>query len=268
MTRAPGAGDIVDAAIASVGATLPAVLTATALVAAPAVLLAASAPLWPLPARPAVVAVPLVCAGVIALAADVLLLADAGLGRRTPALRALASAARRGPALAALLLLATLQVALSSLLLLFPGFARLGRQQAALPVLLLEDVGPVEALRRSRFLLRTQEGLALRSQATALLVVAALAALPVLLLAVVVPLPVGGSESLAATRLLAAGFVLALLALPALAGVQFVLFLARRERLEALDLQLAVQALDEATPAPVPATPAPGPRVRAERAGR
>jgi len=246
--RGYGAGDILDGAGTRMRATAAPLLSAGALAAAPAGLLAATAPLWPAPARIPVVVVPLTAGAVLGLAAAVLLLGDAGLGLRPSAPRALSRAARRFPALLGLLVLAAGQVGLGLLAVVLPGLTRLGGAQAALPVLLLEEVGPREALRRSRLLLAGQEGLALRAQAAAAAAAAAVAALPVVLVAVVVPLPPGGSQALAATRLLLAGLLLATLVLPVLAAVAFVLFVVRREQLEALDLQLALQALDDATP--------------------
>jgi len=251
-TRLPGVGELLDAAVARLCPALQGLTAATAMVAVPAGLLAASAPLWPRSARPAVVAAPLALALVLAVAACVLLLGDVGIGLETAPATALRRVLRRLPALLGLLALGAVQVALSTLLLVVPGLTRLGGQQVALPVLLLEQVGPRETLRRSRFLLRGQERRALAAQIGALLGAAAVGALPVLAVAVALPLPTAGSEALASTRLIVAALVLAILAVPLVAAVQFVLFAARREALEALDLQLALQALDDATPRRTP----------------
>jgi len=254
-TGPPGAGELLDGAVSRLREVLPALLAATAAVVLPAGLLAASAPLWPRPARPAVVALPLLVGAALALAADTILLADGGLGLRTRPAAALRRATRRTGPLLVLVVLGVLQVALAAVAFVLPALGRLGGQQAALPVLLLEEVGPREALRRSRFLLRGQEKRALGAQAGAVAAAACLVAVPLLALLVLLPLPSAGSDTLTATRALAGGLVLALATLPPVAAVQFVLFLSRREQLEALDLQLAVQALDDATRPAAPASP-------------
>jgi hypothetical protein len=246
---APGASDLIDAAVRQLRTALPSLAALAALLAVPTGLLVGSWPLWPVGwPRVVVAAVPPVAALVVGLPASLYLLGDAGLGRPPAVASALRRVVRRLPSLLLLGVWVTGQVALGLVLFVLPGLRRLGAAQLAFPVLVLEEVGPFEAWRRARFLTRRHEGLAVSTQAGILALAACLAALPVGVLLLVLPRPGLGSDALATTRLLGAGVLLGIVVLPALAAGQFAVFLSRRERLEALDLQLALQALDEAPP--------------------
>jgi hypothetical protein len=245
--RPPGAADVIDLAAARVREAIAPLLAVTAIPVVPAATFAASAPLWEHALEPYVIAVPLTLAGLWALAACGLVLGAGGLGRRPPAISLLARAALKLPAVLALTLMSLVEVAFFTALAVVPGIARIGRLQAALPVLLLERAHPVLAMRRSRFLTHGSELLGVRAMVGGIFAAACLAAAPIAVLLLAVPLPSGGSQTLADTRLLVAAMCLGMLVIPMIAAIQFATFLVRREQLEALDLQLALQALDVAT---------------------
>ena len=227
---------------------LGSLLGVTAAAAVPAGVLVYSAPLWPRAARLPLSVAPPVLALLLGLSACLLVLADDGLGRHPPVVRALAQALRRLPAVVVLTFVSLVEIAFFTLLAVIPGVVRAGRVMPALPVLMLERVRPGLALRRARFLTRNAEFMCARAMTGSVVLACALAALPVALLVAAVPLPAGGSQSLAATRLLLGGIIGACTLIPAIAATLFAIFLVRREQLEALDLQLALQALDVATP--------------------
>ena len=247
--RPPVAVDVVDLAASRMRDGLGSLLGVTAATAVPAGALVYSAPLWPVAARLPLSIAPPVLAVLIGLSGCLVVLADDGLGRRPPIGRALTEALRRLPAVIVLTVAGLIQIAVFTLFAVIPGVVRIGRLMPALPVLMLERVRPGVALRRSAFLTRNSEFMCIRAMIGAIVLAASLAAAPVSLLVVAIPLPAGGSASLAATRLLLGGIIAACTLIPAVAATLFAIFLVRREQLEALDLQLALQALDEATPA-------------------
>lgn len=246
----PGAGSLADTALRALRPAAGACLAAVALVVLPAAALVAGAPLLPATARlPVRVGLPALAA-LLAVAAGIRTIADAGVGSPPSALSVLRVTARRLPALVTVTAVGTVEVAAGLLLLVLPGLARLSSLQVALPVLLLEEAGPRQALRRTRVLMRSTERVALRAQAVLTLVAIAAAALPVALLLLALPRPAGGSDAVAEVRLVLAGAIIAAAVLPCWAAGQFAVFLSRRERLEALDLQLELQRLC-ATPLPL-----------------
>jgi hypothetical protein len=233
--------EIADAAVTRASAAAPGLAVIAATLAVPVVLCALAAPLlapgWP---RAVLVGGPALLGLVVGLAVSTVLLGEAGLGRDASAVRAWRLAAPRLPAVALLVLFG-----LPRFLLGIPASA-----QVVLPVLLLEEVGPRAAWRRARFLVRAHRSRIHAVQLTLLAGGCCLAALPALVVLVVLPHPASGSAALAAARLAGAGLVATVIVLPLLAAGQFTVFIARREALEALDLQLVLEALDVATPVP------------------
>lgn len=246
--RPPVAVDVIDLAASRMRDGLGSLLGVTAATAVPAGVLVYSAPLWPASARLSLDIAPPVVAVLVGLSACLLVLADDGLGRRPPIARALARAIARLPMVVILTVAALVEITFCLLLAVIPGIMRMGRLMPALPILMLERVRPGIALRRARFLTRNTEFMCVRAVLGSLGLASCLAAAPIALLVAAIPLPAGGSESLAATRLLLGGIIAGCLLVPAIAATMFAIFLVRREQLEALDLQLALQALDEATP--------------------
>jgi hypothetical protein len=233
--------ELADAAVTRASAAGQGLVLVAATLAVPVVLCALAAPLlapgWP---RAVLVGVPAALCLVVGLAVSVVLLGEAGLGRNASAARAWRLAAPRLPAVVLLVL-----VGLPRFLLGVPASA-----QVVLPVLLLEEVGPRAAWRRARFLVRGHRSRIDAVQLTLLAGGLCLAALPALVVLLVLPHPGSGSAALASARLAGAGLAAAAIVLPLLAAGQFTVFIARREALEALDLQLALEALDVATPLP------------------
>jgi len=231
--------EIADAAVTRAAAAAPGLAVVAASLAVPVVLCGLAAPLlspgW---RRAVLVGVPSVLGLVVGLAVSVVLLGEAGLGRNASAARAWRLTAPRLPAVVVLVLLG-----LPRFLLGVPASA-----QVVLPVLLLEEVGPRAAWRRAGFLVRGNRSRTDAVQLTLLAGGLCLAALPALLVLLVLPHPGSGSAALAAARLGGAALAAATVVLPLLAAGQFTVFITRREALEALDLQLALEALDAATP--------------------
>ena len=252
MGSAPvGVADLVDGAIARLRACLAPLLLVCAVPLVPAALVAATAPLWSsTPVRALVVGLPLMLGSLIATATATHVLGDTGLGRPASARTAFRRVwVRRW---------AVLRVGVRSLvetliccLVIVPAPGRLAAAQVGAPVLLLEEVGAPEAWRRARFLTRGRAATVLGTQVVLVLAALAVAALPAVGVLLVIPRPASGSAALADARALVAAIVAATAVLAALAAGRFTCFLSRREQLEAIDLQLALEALDALTPLPV-----------------
>lgn len=248
-----GVGDLVDGAVARMRACIAPLLLTCAVPVLPAALIAVTAPLWPgLGLRVAVIAVPLMLGSLAATSAATHVLGDAGLGRPPSATAAWRRVRARWRAVLRLGARSFVETLLGFVAVV-PGFARLAAAQLAVPVLLLEEVSAPEAWRRARFLTRARAGTVLGTQLVLAVAALAVAALPVLGVLVLLPHPASGSAALADARALLAAVIGGTLVLAALAAGRFTVFLHRREQLEAIDLQLALEALDATTP--VPATP-------------
>ncbi|HVU73565.1 MAG TPA: hypothetical protein VHE83_11445 [Mycobacteriales bacterium] len=246
-----GIADLADGAVARLRACLAPLLLACALPLVPAALIAATAPVWsPLGVRVLVVLLPLMLASLVATAAATHVLGDVGLGLRPSVGSAFRRVWKRRWAVLRVGLRAFFATA-AGFLIIVPGFGRLASAQVVAPVLLLEEVGAPEAWRRARFLTRGKGGTVLGTQLVLVLGALAIAALPTVAVLLVIPRPASGSAALADARVLIAAIIAGTAVLAGLAAGRFTCFLSRREQLEAIDLQLALEALDAATPLPV-----------------
>jgi hypothetical protein len=205
-------------------------------------------------------------AGKLAQAGCFRAVADAYLGERMDWRSSLRYALKRLPAVVGVSILVTILVGLGSLLCLIPGIYLWGAFYVAIPVVLVEGVGPFRALGRSRDLVQgrwwSTFGVAVVGYVLVFLVSGGLAAL------------VLGVAASGASRNTAAGFVLntvattvgSMLTTPAVAAFTTVLYIDLRVRKEGFDLLLLAQRLGTDTaglPAndflpPAPAYPAAG----------
>lgn len=239
--RLPGLAEQVDAAAAAVGRHAGRLLALAAPPVALAEVAARSIALtdlrWGWAAQAAVHVV-----GVwLGAAAGVLLLGDAGLGR-APDLRSTLRRLRQRAGAVLVLLLRGLLGAALPLLVVLPGLRRLARTLVALSVLQLEGTGSGAALRRAGVLEQPRRDQALGVLVVALAVASAPALLLCLLVAAFVRAPVAGPALDLLRDALTRTACLTLLA-TVLAAVAFTCFVAQRQRLEGLDLQLALQDL-------------------------
>lgn len=209
-------------------------------------LVAAAALLPPVPALVAAVAARVVEAALVS-AAGVFVLADAGLGRQPSAARALRQTGARLGSVLLLTVLTVLGVAVATLLLVVPGVRRLVLWLPAMPVLLLEETRAPAALARSARLVSRRAGETFLVLVLVLLAAVVLGSVLAASVLVAVRAPSPGSHTVDLLRALVLRTGLVSLLLPALPVVAFTTFVALRERLEGLDLQLAVRRLEVAS---------------------
>lgn len=175
----------------------------------------------------------------VATAAIALLVVGWYRGRDRAATEVLAASTARVPALAAAWVAVHLAEAVAGLFLVLPAAIPMALFAIVAPVIGVEGVGPVTALRRSAGLTRRQFAAALG--ACVALAVADLAVRGVL----VAPALLWTSAGLPAERVVAAAFGVAarLVTVPMVAGAVTLLYVDLRARVEGLDLELAADEL-------------------------
>jgi hypothetical protein len=205
-------------------------------------------------------------AGKLAQAGCFRAVADAYLGEQISWRSSLRYALKRLPAVVAVSIVSTILIGIGTLLCIIPGIYLWGAFYVAIPVALVEGIGPFRALGRSRDLVQGRWwptiGVAFVGYTLVFLVSAALAALVI------------GVAAAGSSQHTAVGFVLAtvsstvgsMLTTPAVAAFATVLYIDLRVRKEGFDLLLLAQRLgtDAAVVPtsdylpPVPAYPAAG----------